>query len=350
VVKDSWGPCRFFSYESAGVPRAGLKIISALWPGGCVDSDGARSWFRKAGRRTRHSTSASLPNGKWIQEDFARWADQQTAGRDGIVFSQEQGVTCNFYRAGNGLHQRWLEIRRECRPARDRLSRIFNPKHRRLLQLEKQTFTPERTGHVIANSPMVKEEILRLTSYPEDRISVITNGVDLERFRSGDRVRGREVMDVADKDFLVLLVGRGAFRKGHGFARQLEQSMRGEIKLRIIDSPPACPMEDIYAAADVFYLPTLYDPFSNATLEAMAAGVPVITSPNNGVSSLINNEENGFIVDPSDVEKTQTIVRSLMDEESREKIREAAARRIEVEQLEEKVLTLIDLLRTTGNA
>lgn len=278
-------------------------------------------------------------------EEFAAWADRQTAECDGIIFSQEQGVKCDFYRAGNGLHQRWLEIRREYQPIRDRLSRLCNPKHRRLLELEKQTFTSERTGHLIANSPMVKEEILRLTSYPEDRISVITNGVDLERFGSGKRKRGRGVMNVAENDFLVLLVGRGAFRKGHGYARKLEERMRGEIKLRIIDSPPACPMEDIYAAADVFYLPTLYDPFSNATLEAMAAGLPVITSPNNGVSSLIRDQESGFIVEPADIIGTCQAIRKLMEPQRRQAVIDAASARIEKEQLDGKVLEVVQLLR-----
>jgi UDP-glucose:(heptosyl)LPS alpha-1,3-glucosyltransferase len=53
---------------------------------------------------------------------------------------------------------------------------------------------------------------------------------------------------------------------------------------------------------DIFLLPTIYDPFSNASLEAIAAGVPVITTRANGFSEIIENGTHGTIVDdPADV-------------------------------------------------
>jgi UDP-glucose:(heptosyl)LPS alpha-1,3-glucosyltransferase len=220
----------------------------------------------------------------------------------------------------------------------------MNSKHRRLLELEESTFTADRTGHVIANSPMVKDEILRLTSYDPRRISVVTNGVDIERFRGGDRMRGRKELGLSSEDFVVLLVGRGSFRKGHGFARALEKELSGKIRLRIVDAPPPCAMEDAYAAADVFYLPTLYDPFANATLEAMAAGLPVVTTPNNGVSCLIRDGESGFIVEPGDLAATRAAVRSLMDETRRKQIQEAASEVIAGERLDDKVQAIVNLL------
>ncbi len=53
----------------------------------------------------------------------------------------------------------------------------------------------------------------------------------------------------------------------------------------------------LYAAADIFLLPTLYDPFSNACLEALAAGLPVITTRHNGFSEIIEHGVHGSIVD-----------------------------------------------------
>src|SRR5436305_14910703 len=55
----------------------------------------------------------------------------------------------------------------------------------------------------------------------------------------------------------------------------------------------------LYAAADIFILPTIYDPFSNACLEALASGLPVITTSENGFSEMIENGVNGSIVDIS---------------------------------------------------
>lgn len=54
--------------------------------------------------------------------------------------------------------------------------------------------------------------------------------------------------------------------------------------------------EDFYGAADIFVLPTMYDPFSNATLEAMACGLPVITTAQNGVSELMAEGVSGFVM------------------------------------------------------
>src|SRR5207302_4250522 len=52
----------------------------------------------------------------------------------------------------------------------------------------------------------------------------------------------------------------------------------------------------VYAAADIFILPTIYDPFSNACLEALACGLPVITTRSNGFSEIIENSVQGSIV------------------------------------------------------
>jgi UDP-glucose:(heptosyl)LPS alpha-1,3-glucosyltransferase len=61
-------------------------------------------------------------------------------------------------------------------------------------------------------------------------------------------------------------------------------------------------MVRLYAAADIFILPTIYDPFSNACLEALACGLPVITTRSNGFSEVINDGVHGSIVDhPGDL-------------------------------------------------
>ena len=54
-------------------------------------------------------------------------------------------------------------------------------------------------------------------------------------------------------------------------------------------------IEKYYGAADIFVLPTLYDPFSNACLEAFGSGLPVITTAQNGFSELIEDGLNGFV-------------------------------------------------------
>jgi len=53
----------------------------------------------------------------------------------------------------------------------------------------------------------------------------------------------------------------------------------------------------VYAAGDIFILPTIYDPFSNACLEALASGLPVITTRSNGFTEIIDEGVHGSIVD-----------------------------------------------------
>ncbi len=85
----------------------------------------------------------------------------------------------------------------------------------------------------------------------------------------------------------LLVAGRGNVSR---FRRRKVQFL-GEVK----DLPA------LYAAADIFLLPTIYDPFSNACLEALAAGVPVITTRANGFSEIIMDGQHGTVVeDPRD--------------------------------------------------
>jgi UDP-glucose:(heptosyl)LPS alpha-1,3-glucosyltransferase len=69
--------------------------------------------------------------------------------------------------------------------------------------------------------------------------------------------------------------------------------------------------EAYYAAADVFVLPTFFDPFANATLEAMASGLPVITSRSNGASEILTPGADGLVVD--DLREAAGLARAIGD-------------------------------------
>ena len=278
-------------------------------------------------------------------EAFAKQANAITADKDWFVFSQEQGVRCDLYRAGNGLHAQWLAIRSKWQPLRTAVSKVVNSKHRNLLALEKETFRLDVTKHVIANSEMVLSEICRFYDYAQQDVSVITNGVDAEFFRGGDRAQGRSHLGLSADDFVVLLVGRGSFRKGHHFAKAVQKRLGDSAKVVIVKSAQSIPMRDIYAAADVFYLPTLYDPFANVTLEAMAAGLPVITTKTNGASQYFDHGTNGFLVQPDDIDSTSEIISALRDNQYAEQITTAGKRTVDANRFETKVQATIDLMQ-----
>jgi len=241
--------------------------------------------------------------------------------RPDCVISFERTTCQDIYRAGEGCHAEWLEIRSKTEPFHKRLSFRINPLHISLLNLEKKLFS--NTGLIVANSKMVKEQIMKHYAVPDERITIIYNGVDLKRFtpenKNSSRDTPRKSLGISKDSKILLFVGSGFERKGlktlidsipllkkddikvlvigKGNAKKYKiLAERQSISEKIIFLKPQKKIEKFYAAADMFILPTLYDPFSNATLEAMASGLPVITTKNNGVAEFIENGREGFVL------------------------------------------------------
>jgi UDP-glucose:(heptosyl)LPS alpha-1,3-glucosyltransferase len=221
--------------------------------------------------------------------------------RHDIVFSLDRVPSCDLYRAGDGVHAEWLGYRRAFHPVLGPIRTALRRKNREVCELEARVFASGGARHVICNSRFVADQITQRFHYPPSRITIIPNGVPYNQFSTGDRVLGRQALKLASDDYVVLLVGAGAERKGHAIARDAVRRLKmPRAKLVIIDSPPPVAMQHVYAAADVFLLPTLYDPFANVTLEALAAGLPVITSAQNGASEILQHETNGFVLPRAD--------------------------------------------------
>lgn len=237
------------------------------------------------------------------------------------IISFERTTYQDIYRAGEGCHAEWLDIRAMVEPLYKRLSFKINPLHITLINLEKKLF--ENTKLIIANSKMVREQIIRHYAVPEDRIMIIYNGVDLARFSPENKKKWRDDtrdnLSIPKGSKVLLFVGSGFERKGLKTLIHAIPLIKGDVKtlivgkgntnkykalaekLRVSDKiiflGTQKDIEKYYAASDLFVLPTLYDPFSNATLEAMASGIPVITTKNNGVAELIENGHEGFVID-----------------------------------------------------
>ena len=251
---------------------------------------------------------------------------QPMRDRHDIIFSLERVPGCDIYRAGDGLHADWLAYRKAFYPVRGRVRTMLRGKNKTVCELEARVFTPSGVKRVICNSHFVAKQITGRFGFPKDRIDVIYNGVPFRQFSNGDRTLGRQALELAPNDYVILLVGAGRERKGHSIARDAVRRLKMKhAKLVIIDQPPTVAMQHVYAAADVFLLPTLYDPFANVTLEALAAGLPVITSAQNGASEIINNERNGFVLPRADDDKLLVhLLEHLADPAFRARYREPA--------------------------
>ena len=291
------------------------------------------------GHNVRLITTSEWPSDAWTFGEVTRLRARSTIGfadeleklrpqiHCDVLMSLERIRSCDVYRAGDGVHQAWLERRKKFEKPWQRFARTFNRKHGDLLRLEKSLLDDRGADRVIANSQMVKNEIVDLYNYRPDKIDIVRNGVEMDRFQFDANVRhqARADLNLQPDEFVVLFAGTGWERKGLRFAIDaIDECENPNVRLLVAgraarqryQSPRAkflgevAEMRSAYAAADCFILPTIYDPFSNACLEALACGLPVITTRANGFSEIIENGIHGSIVDlPDDV----TALREALD-------------------------------------
>jgi len=139
-------------------------------------------------------------------------------GRYDIIHSFERTLYQDIYRAGDGCHREWLAQRRKIDPPGKSMLHRINPLHITLLWIEKQIFQEGNYKAIMANSQRGKREIIDLYGVPEEKISVIYNPFDQERFICDQSQEGRkkllEQFGIAPGDSLLLFVGSGFQRKG----------------------------------------------------------------------------------------------------------------------------------------
>lgn len=252
-----------------------------------------------------------------------------------IIQTHDKTLFQDIYRAGDGCHIEWLKQRWKRKGLLVKLSIALNPYHWLVLALERSIFYGHKFKKIIAISEMVKRNIIDNYEVSPADIDVIYNGVDLEKFHPGNRQRYRtsvrQEYGVTDNDFVVLFVGSGFERKGVKYLIEAIESINAPVTLMIVGKGSEAKFRSLikhqkvifcgaqkdiqryYAAADVFVLPTIYEPFGNVYLEALASGLPVITTKNSGASEIIKDGVHGFVVQkPEDVvaiaEKIQLLI------------------------------------------
>jgi glycosyltransferase involved in cell wall biosynthesis len=204
---------------------------------------------------------------------------------------------------------------------------------------ERYCMSKPSTRRIIAVSETVKSDIEREYGVDPHKTIVIHHGVDSQvfhpRHRARWRVSVRDRLGLRRKDFVVLFVGADYHRKGLIPLLKAAQRVPAALKVLAVGLKPdatlAHTVEDkglhylvrflghctdiapLYAAADCFALPTRYDPFSLATLEAMASGLPVIVSRTAGVSELLTHDCDSLLLeDPDNVDVLAQILERLV--------------------------------------
>lgn len=289
-----------------------------------------RQWF---GGERKHAVTECNPRyiGRLGRDyTFARRVQQVLAcERFDLVQSHERIAGCDIFRAGDGVHAAWLEQRARRQSSLARVMDTFSPWHRYTLAAERAMFADPRLRAVICISELVRNDIRRFYGVPEEKLHVIYNGIDLAYYHPGlageYRDRLRQSHGIPDAAPLFIYVGSGFERKGVGplldalaigktsdsyllvvgadkhMARYRQKAERLGLGRRVIFTGGIKDVRSCYAAADAFVLPTLYEPLSNAALEALACGLPSILSAQCGAAELIKPGVSGYVCDALDV-------------------------------------------------
>lgn len=215
------------------------------------------------------------------------------------------------------------------------------------------------SDRIVAVSEKTKEDFLRQNQVSKDKISVIYNGVDIEKFSPkipGDSIR--ETYSLGDSQ-LILTVGGDILLKGTIFAlyalseivkvlpkvKLIVIGVNGKNKERLvliiknlgiqnnvvlIDRIPNYKMPNYYSSSDIVVLPSLSENFPVVALEAMSSGKPVVASKVGGIPELVNNNENGILVSPGNVEQiVQALLRLLENQSLRNRMGELGRKTVE---------------------
>jgi UDP-glucose:(heptosyl)LPS alpha-1,3-glucosyltransferase len=232
-----------------------------------------------------------------------------TGEYDGFVHF-ERGGRGGTYRAGAGCHATWVS-RRGVRVGDGWLTALD---HKTMHEAER----------VVVNSEMVRDEIVHQYGVPLERIRLVRNGVDLNRFRpgpqkddptilfpGGERPRkglftALEALRLIPSARMVVLGEVSA--RAHRWAQSAGVAGRVDFVGRV-DDP-----EKHMASAHVVVLPTRYDPSSNVVLEAMACGVPPVTTEYDGAAELLPHPWMA-IADPTDAKACAEVLVAVMNEQ-----------------------------------
>ena len=211
---------------------------------------------------------------------------------------------------------------------------------------------------IVSVSSSNKYELVQTGVVSEDKIGVFPNGFLSARFSKKNKIYSRKKFGLADNIFIVAFVGHFIDRKGITILNDVIKNIpdvylicagKGEKKpqgshVLFCESVNPNDLADFYSAADVFVLPTLNEGCCNAIIEAMACGLPIISS-NLPFNNDILDNTNSLLVDPlNDEEIKKSILRIKEDNLLREKLSRGSIEKAKKLTLENRTKNIIKFI------
>jgi glycosyltransferase involved in cell wall biosynthesis len=320
--------------EALGLPRVELTIATFRRGGdGAAGSDGSPNAFVSAAR-------AAGVEVLLIPESF-RFDPRALAGLRRAIeqhapdIVQTHSVKSHFLLRLSGLGRRrpWVAFHHGY-TAPDAKMRLYN-------QLDRWSL-PAAARVVTVCGPFAEQ--LARTGVRREKISVLHNSVVRPAAVLEDDVRALKLrLGVGEGERIILAVGRLSREKGHAELVEALEDLRRlapELSLRLVlvgDGPERARLEEqarargvagrvvfaghnedvrpFYALANVLALPSHSEGSPNVLLEAMAAGVPVVSTAVGGVPEIVSHEESALLVSPHDAQAlAAALARMLTDE------------------------------------
>ncbi len=280
-----------------------------------------------------------------------------------IVHVVGRALGMNVFNPHCGVEKAWLKqnfLSINCPVFRilKQIAGFFSPRQNFILWLDKKQYTGKGVSRIIAISDMIKNDIIKYHNIEPEKIDVVYNGVDLQRFNPDNKNKYRKAvreklslgeefvilyisnnfrlkglltlvkslgeLKKSGKDFKALIVGRGNETPYCKLAKKLG-CLDNLIFLGHVGE-----IEKYYAASDLYVHPTFYDSCSLVTTESLASGLPVITTVFDGASGIMEDGKDGFVMrDPEDHRALSEKIALFFDDELRQKASIAARKKAE---------------------
>jgi len=264
-----------------------------------------------------------------------------------VSFGEQKTWGADVVRPGGGVHLEYIAqiIKSYPSPAMRTLASVtkrLSPKELLNHYIERRLHADPSLRCVIANSDLVRKHLLKHYPELEGRVEVVYNGTDCDRFSPALRTHRSQVrrdLGIPEEAVVGAFVSFDLRRKGlptvlrslsilkgkpvqgdayavvvgwrRRWAETLARKLGVQDRVRFVGAREPDPY---YGASDLLVLPSYFDPCANVTLEALACGLPVLTSVHNGAYELLTPGRDGFYVrDSSDAAQLAEFMQYFMD-------------------------------------
>jgi UDP-glucose:(heptosyl)LPS alpha-1,3-glucosyltransferase len=353
-----------FSRYAGGAESYAVSLATTLIENGWEVHFFGESWDGEPKEAHFHEIHIPRFLPSWIKMLLFAWKHKKMTEKQhyDVVMGFGNTIYMNVYQSHGGVHQ--LSTARKVYAENNVLRRIakriiilLSIKQWARAWIEAAPFRLNPRPRIVAIAHMIKKDMGSFFHTNPDEIKIIYNGVDTKRYNISlrQRMRGhlRDQWGISKNDIVFLFVSYDLKKKGIEPLVEASAKLKGignkNFKVIVAGGSPyrslvklidrlglqdtfifagrVKSIDEFYANSDVFVLPTYYDACSLVVIEAMASGIPSITTISNGASGIIADGKNGYILshppDPSDLADKMNL---LMDNEKRQRMSEEASR------------------------